>query len=41
MQDAKQMNSNITGDNFIDMVLDFILQINFKKLPDQIWYKFK
>ena len=36
MQDAKQMNSNITVDNFIDMVLDFILQINFKKLPCQI-----
>lgn len=42
MQDAKQMNSNITVDNFIDMVLDFVLQINFKKLPlIKFRYKFK
>ena len=36
MQDAKQKNSNITLDNFIDMVLDFVLRINFKKFPHQI-----
>lgn len=36
------MDSNITGENLIDMVSDFILQINFKKLPHVIFqYGFK
>lgn len=38
----RPMDSNVTVKNLIDMVSDFILQINFKKLPHvNFWYRFK